>query len=332
MKRPLVSLCVLGLLLGSSGLALARQEPAPVAKPAAEKPKVYDEQADGAAQIAAALAKAKFAHKRVLVQWGANWCGWCLKLHALYRSDKDIAHELSYEYEPVLVDIGKWDKHLELAATYQADFKQHGVPYLTVLDEDGHVVVNQDSSELEIPKGDAHDPARVLGFLKKYQAPPVKADELLAAALSRAAREGKRVFVHFSTPWCIWCRRLEAWMAQPEIAALFEKDYVDLMIDAERYTNAPDVLKRFSAKQPGWPWTVILDAEGHALADSNDAEGTNIGFPSEDTEIAHFLGMLDKTRTHLAPADLETIKRSLVESREARKRAQKPAAPAAPGH
>jgi thiol-disulfide isomerase/thioredoxin len=132
------------------------------------KPTVYDETADGAKQIADALAKAKFAHKRVLIQWGANWCGWCIKLHELYRSDKEIAHALLYEYEPVFVDIGKWDKHLELGAKFKADFKAHGVPYLTVLDEDGKVLVNQDSNELEVKDSDHHDPAKVLAFLNKY--------------------------------------------------------------------------------------------------------------------------------------------------------------------
>jgi thiol-disulfide isomerase/thioredoxin len=322
------------LALASSSFALERQDraPAPAAKPAAEKqkPTVYDESADGATQIAVALAKAKFAHKRVLVQWGANWCGWCIKLHGLYRSDKDIAHELLYEYEPVFVDIGRFDKQLELGAKYQADIKAHGVPYLTVLDEDGKLVTNQDSGELEIPKGDAHDPAKVLGFLKTNQAAPAKADELLAAALQRATREEKRVFVHFSTPWCHWCRALEAWMAQPEVA---------LMIDAERYAGAPEMLKRYTDKQPGWPWIVLLDGEGHALADSYDGKGENIGFPSADAEIAHLASMFEKARTHFAPADLETLRKSLVETREkaekAAKQAQqaaKQAAPASAGH
>jgi hypothetical protein len=152
-------------------------------------------------QVAAALAKAKRDHKRVLIQWGANWCGWCIKLHELYRSDKDIAHELLYEYEPVYVDIGQWDKHLDLGAKYQAQIKAHGVPYLTVLDEDGKVVVNQDSSELEVKDSDHHDPAKVLAFLKKNQAAPVEADDLFAAALARAKSEQKRLYTHFGAPW-----------------------------------------------------------------------------------------------------------------------------------
>ena len=280
------------------------------------KPTVYDESADGAKQVADALAKAKFAHKRVLIQWGANWCGWCIKLHELYRSDKAIAHELLYEYELVCVDIGDWKKHTELAAQFNADFKAHGVPYLTVLDEDGKLLANQDSGELEVPKSDHHDAAKVLEFLKKHEAPQSDADALLTAALARAKSEQKRVLVHFSTPWCGWCRRFEAWMAQPSVAALMDKDFVDIMLDAERYKGATDVLKRYTEKQVGWPWFVLLDADGKALAESFDAQGENIGCPWKDEEIAVFVAMLDKARTHLSPADLETLRKSLAENRE----------------
>ena len=43
-------------------------------------PDLYDVQADGTAQIAAAVAQAKAGHKHVLVKLGANWCIWCRRL------------------------------------------------------------------------------------------------------------------------------------------------------------------------------------------------------------------------------------------------------------
>jgi thiol-disulfide isomerase/thioredoxin len=76
---------------------------------------LYDEAADGAAQIDAALARAKLDGKRVLVQWGAEWCGWCHWLNDAFTGNGELARELLYEYEVVHVDIGQFDKHLELA-------------------------------------------------------------------------------------------------------------------------------------------------------------------------------------------------------------------------
>src|SRR5689334_940053 len=62
------------------------------------RPEIYDETADGAKQIAAALVTAKKENKRVLLQFGANWCGWCHKLHELCASDKTIADQLKSDY------------------------------------------------------------------------------------------------------------------------------------------------------------------------------------------------------------------------------------------
>ena len=61
---------ILAVSLLSFAPAPAVQEPAP--KPAPRAP-IFDEQADGCAQIAAALARAKSENRRVLVEWGANW-------------------------------------------------------------------------------------------------------------------------------------------------------------------------------------------------------------------------------------------------------------------
>ena len=56
----------------------------------AQRAKLYDESADGAKQVTQALVVAKKAYKHVLLEFGANWCGWCLKLHKLFESDRAI--------------------------------------------------------------------------------------------------------------------------------------------------------------------------------------------------------------------------------------------------
>jgi thiol:disulfide interchange protein len=75
----------------------------PAAKPAKAEVAIYDESADAQKLIDAALARAKKENRRVLVQWGGNWCGWCKLLHAKFQSDPAIRKELSYEY-----DVVKW--------------------------------------------------------------------------------------------------------------------------------------------------------------------------------------------------------------------------------
>lgn len=77
--------------------------------------------------------------------------------------------------------------------------KPNGYPYLTVLDGAGKVVTHQETGSLE--DGPKHDPAKVMAFLEKHQAPYRDAQELLDAALARAKEAEKRVFLSFEAPW-----------------------------------------------------------------------------------------------------------------------------------
>lgn len=322
------------LLIGLAAFvstATAQDAPAPT-PPAASSPattggahqppaaKVYDESADASKQIAEALAKAAGENQRVLIQWGGNWCPWCIKLHSLFKNDKAIARELLYEYVVVNVDIGRFNKNLDLAEKYKADIKS-GVPYLTLLDAKGNVVVNQETGALESkePGKAEHDPRVVLEFLKKHQAEPLVASSVLENALSTARAENKRVFLHFGAPWCGWCHKLEAWMARPDVAALLAKEFVDLKIDTDRMTGGLDLLVKLNRKSGtpeggGIPWIAFLDSSGKIIADSNGPKG-NTGFPAADEEIAHFATMLSTSARNLSPEE----QKKLIESLKAEK-------------
>ena len=166
-----------------------------------EKPNVYDETADAKLEIATALAEAKKENKRVLIQWGANWCGWCVKLHGLFKEDKKIARKLLYEYEVVYVDMGKLEKNVDIAEKYKAHekIKSSGNPYLTVLDGDGNVLANQETSSLE--KDKQHDPVKVLGFLDKHTPTYLSAEDILQKNLKLAKKTDKNIFLQFGAPW-----------------------------------------------------------------------------------------------------------------------------------
>jgi thiol:disulfide interchange protein len=310
-------------LLATTTLA---QPPAPTAEPVESKPTtktrpaVYDEKADARQQIAAALAAAKKNNRRVLIQWGGNWCPWCIRMHELMKSNKDLSHELLYEYDLVHIDCGQPNgKNVDLAETYKATVKADGFPYLTILDADGKVLANQETSSLEVKndKGESvgtkagHEPKKILDFLKKHEATPIAAQGILDKGLADAKSSGKAVFLHFGAPWCVWCRRMEEWMAKPEVAPLLAKDFIDVKIDQDRNTGGADMLTNFRAgKDGGIPWFAFLDADGNQLTNSRTAKG-NIGFPSEPAEIEHFGTMLKKAAKNLTPKDIDTLLASL---------------------
>ena len=124
-------------------------------------------------------------------------------MHGLCKGDRDLARKLSYEYDVVLVDIGKWDKHMDLAEGYGAELRASGVPFLTVLDAEGKVLANQrtDPFETKVDKKLGHDPKKLVEFLTAHQAPYPKAQDLLDRGLEEARASGRRLFVHFGAPW-----------------------------------------------------------------------------------------------------------------------------------
>lgn len=321
------SLTILAALILASTV-LAQQVPpnavapagaAPQSKPADDQTvKTYDEQADARTQIAQALIKAKKENRRVLIQWGGNWCGWCRLLHALYKSDKEIARKLLYEYEVLYVDAGRpLGKNLDVAESYGADLKAHGFPYLTILDDDGKAIANQETSSLEIKDKTAkpgHDPKLVLSFLTDHQAAYQDAQKVLDDGLKQASQAGKHVFLHFGAPWCGWCHRLEDWMARDDVSSIMSKDLIDVKIDTERMIGGQELLTKFNvARTTGIPWFVILDARGNNLMDSNGPSGKNIGYPGTAEEIEHFRAMLTATAINLTPEDIRKVIAPLLE-------------------
>ncbi len=289
----------------------------PGATPAKARPaaKVYDESADATAQVTAALAAAKRDHTRVLIQWGANWCGWCTLLHGTFQKDPAIATELRNEYEVVYVDVGQFDKASDLATKYGASFAKDGIPYLTVLAEDGAVVASQETGSLEKaagvePKG--HDAAKLLAFLATNQVPALDASSVLSAAVAEASAAGKRVFLRFGAPWCGWCHKMDAWIAQPEVAAILAKAFVVVKIDTDRMTGGEALLTAHAkGSRQGIPWFEFLDGTGAALTNSTAPQG-NVGFPVAPEEVSWFVEMIEQSGATLSEADIAALKDSLT--------------------
>ena len=132
-------------------------------------PDIYDREADGTTQIAAALTQAKAEHKRVLLKLGANWCVWCHRLSATMHESKPVAQELADNYILVLIDVNHRNGKSRNDAVNEkyGNPVQFGLPVLLVLDENGRLLTTQETGALE--DGDkGHDPTKVLAFLRSW--------------------------------------------------------------------------------------------------------------------------------------------------------------------
>jgi hypothetical protein len=105
-------------------------------------------------------------------------------------------------------------------------------------------------------------------------------------------------------------------MALKDVAPVLARDFVTLKLDTDRMTGANDILKRYQRKPGGVPWFVFVGPDGKAMITSDDPEHGNIGFPAQDSEIAHFKVMLQKVATNITPDEIETLGTSLVAFRE----------------
>jgi thiol:disulfide interchange protein len=106
---------------------------------------LYSETADPRADIAHALVEAKREHKRVLLDFGGDWCGDCQVLD-IYFHQQPNWDLLTKHFILVHVFIGQMDKNLDLAARYGVPIAK-GVPALAVLDEHGNVLYSQKTGD-----------------------------------------------------------------------------------------------------------------------------------------------------------------------------------------
>jgi thiol-disulfide isomerase/thioredoxin len=96
-------------------------------------PLPYNEQADAKAVVAAAKARAKAGHKLLIVDLGGNWCLDC-RILAGTMEVPALKTWLDRHYEIVTVDVGRFDKNLDIPAHYGITDRLKGVPSLLVVD------------------------------------------------------------------------------------------------------------------------------------------------------------------------------------------------------
>jgi thioredoxin 1 len=110
---------------------------------AAELP--YDEHANASEQVRQALQAAQAAHKDVLLVFGANWCPDCRVLDSALHGQG--AASIGDRFVVVKVDVGNFDKNLDLAKRYQVPLRK-GIPAAAVVRADDTLLYVTKDGEL----------------------------------------------------------------------------------------------------------------------------------------------------------------------------------------
>ncbi len=108
---------------------------------------IYPPPAQAKADLAAALKTAAASHRRILLDFGGNWCGDCQVLD-FYMHDDRNRPLIESSFVVVHINVGHIDANLDLAAKYGVPLKR-GVPALAVLSETGKLLYSQKNGEFE---------------------------------------------------------------------------------------------------------------------------------------------------------------------------------------
>lgn len=116
-----------------------------------------------AADVEAALVEARRTGKRVIMNFGSDWCPDCWVLH-YYFDESPNAELVAKHFVLVNVNVGMKDANLEIARQYGIPAK--AVPALSVVEGDGTVVYAQGDEFSNIRN---QEPAVVTAFLNQWK-------------------------------------------------------------------------------------------------------------------------------------------------------------------
>jgi len=123
---------------------------------------LYSETANATADIAAAMTRAQREHKRILLDFGGNWCGDCQLLDIYYHQSPN-AELLAKSFIVVHVNIGHMDKNVDVAKKYHVPITK-GVPALAIIDAHGNLLYSEREKEFEHTS-----PEAITAFLNRWK-------------------------------------------------------------------------------------------------------------------------------------------------------------------
>lgn len=126
---------------------------------------IYPDPAQAKADLAAALKTAAANHKRILLDFGGNWCGDCQVLD-IYFHDPANRPLLEANFVLVHINIGTMNENLDLARKYGVPLEK-GVPALAVLSDKGTLLYSQRGGEFEAMR--RMESSSVTSFLRQWE-------------------------------------------------------------------------------------------------------------------------------------------------------------------
>ncbi len=136
-----------------------------VAKPQADLfvREKFDPARDPKADLKAAIETASKSGKRIILDLGGEWCGWCVYMDKFFFKNPALAKLRDDNFVWVKVNVDEKNQNKAFLKAYP---EASGYPHLYVLSRTGKLLRSQDTSPLE--KGEGYNLVKFTRFLKSW--------------------------------------------------------------------------------------------------------------------------------------------------------------------
>lgn len=125
----------------------------------------YDPARDPSADLAATVEQARSADKRILIQVGGDWCGWCHRLDAYIQGQPGVSQAIGENFILMKVNYSEENPNKEFLSEYP---QIPGYPHWFVLNADGKLLHSQGTADLEA--GETYSQPAILMFVDQWKA------------------------------------------------------------------------------------------------------------------------------------------------------------------
>jgi thiol:disulfide interchange protein len=161
MVRTIATIACLMVLMVVAGAQGQQKKESAQSRPTSE-PK-FDPSRNADQDIKDAIAEAKRTRRRIILDVGGEWCGWCHALDRYFTEHTELRAFREKNYVWLKINYSQENENKEVLSRYPPI---RAYPHLFVLDEDGKLLHSQDTSPLE--EGKSYNIDRMFGFLKKW--------------------------------------------------------------------------------------------------------------------------------------------------------------------
>ena len=136
-----------------------------------DKAQPYNNNQNLQSDLDLAIKQAQKENKQILIQFGGNWCPWCLRFHAMVKGTPKIDSLMKENYIYLLLNVPKEKEKRNNEIFQRFEFpNRFGFPVFVILDKNGKRLNTQDSDAFEYPnpKVPGYDTTKVVRFLSMW--------------------------------------------------------------------------------------------------------------------------------------------------------------------